>query len=186
MLSYCLGITDLDPLEYDLIFERFLNPGRISMPDIDTDFEDTQRDRVIEYIRNTYGREKVAHIGTYMTMAAKAAFKDVARVYGVNFEQSNKVSALVTEKTIQKSLQENKELQQAVDSDQRIKNVLNIAVKMEGTIRQTGVHACGMIIAPEATTNYTVIQHPPQSGRKDSRDETRVVSQFDGGTIEEI
>ncbi|USN56038.1 MAG: hypothetical protein H6765_01385 [Candidatus Peribacteria bacterium] len=75
-----MGITDIDPLSYDLIFERFLNPGRISMPDIDTDFEDTQRDRVIAYISNEYGSDKVAHIGTYMTLAARAAFKDVARV----------------------------------------------------------------------------------------------------------
>ena len=186
LLSYALGITDLDPLEYDLIFERFLNPWRISMPDIDTDFEDTQRDRVIEYIRQKYGEEKVAHIGTYMTMAAKAAFKDVARVYGINFEQSNKLSALITEKSIEKSLQENKELQTAADSDQRTKNVLDIAMRMEGTIRQTGVHACGMIIAPQATTNYTVIQHPPASGRKDSRDESRIVSQFDGHIVEDI
>ena len=186
LLSYVMWITDLDPLEYDLIFERFLNPWRISMPDIDTDFEDTQRDRVIEYIRQKYGEEKVAHIGTYMTMAAKAAFKDVARVYGVNFEQSNKLSALVTEKTIEKSLQENKDLAAAAESDQRTKNVLEIAMRMEGTIRQTGVHACGMIIAPEATTNYTVIQHPPASGRKDSRDESRIVSQYDGHIVEDI
>jgi DNA polymerase-3 subunit alpha len=79
-LSFVLGITALDPLEYDLIFERFLNPGRISMPDIDTDFEDTYRDKVIEYIRDRYGKDNVAHIGTYMSLAAKAAFKDVARV----------------------------------------------------------------------------------------------------------
>ena len=107
------------------------------MPDIDTDFEDTQRDRVIEYIRDKYGEDKVAHIGTYMTMAARAAFKDVARVYGVNFEQSNKVSAMITEKTIRKSLESNKDLHQLAENDQRIKNVLTIAERMEGTIRQT-------------------------------------------------
>jgi len=186
LLSFVMGITDLDPLAYDLIFERFLNPWRISMPDIDTDFEDTQRDRVIEYIREKYGEENVAHIWTYMTMAAKAAFKDIARVYGVNFEQSNKVSAMITEKTIKKSLEANKDLKQVKENDQRIKNVLNIAERMEWTIRQTGVHACGMIIAPEPTTTYTVIQHPPASGKKDTRDAWRIVSQFDWGTIEEI
>lgn len=186
LLSYVMWITDLDPLAYDLIFERFLNPGRISMPDIDTDFEDTQRDKVIEYIRDKYGKENVAHIGTYMTMAAKAAFKDVARVYGINFEQSNKLSALITEKTIQKSIKENKDLQAVMQQDQRVKNVLDIATTMEGTIRQTWVHACGMIIAPEPTTTYTVIQYPPQWGKKDSRDESRIVSQYDGRIIEHI
>ncbi len=156
------------------------------MPDIDTDFEDTQRDRVIDYIREKYGEENVAYIGTYMTMAARAAFKDVARVYGVNFEQSNKVSAMITEKTIPKSLEANKDLKNIVSNDKRIKNVLAIATRMEGTIRQTGVHACGMIIAPAPTTTYTVVQYPPASGRKGVRDTSRIVSQYDGGTIERI
>ena len=137
LLSFVIGITDLDPLDYDLIFERFLNPGRISMPDIDTDFEDTLRDKVIDYIKQTYGEDKVAHIGTYMTLAAKAAFKDVARVFGVKFEQSNKISALVTEKTVAASIEANKELKQLAESDQRIKTVLDIATRIEGTVRQT-------------------------------------------------
>jgi DNA polymerase-3 subunit alpha len=136
-LSYAIGITDIDPLEYDLIFERFLNPGRISMPDIDTDFEDTERDRVIQYIRRTYGVENVAHIGTYMTMAAKAAFKDVARVYGFKFEQSNKLAGMIEEKTIQKSIDKNKDLQEAIQNDSRLEKVLEIAMELEGTVRQT-------------------------------------------------
>ncbi len=107
------------------------------MPDIDTDFEDTLRDKVIDYIKQTYGEDKVAHIGTYMTLAAKAAFKDVARVFGVKFEQSNKISALVTEKTVAASVEANKELKQLAESDQRIKSVLDIATKIEGTVRQT-------------------------------------------------
>jgi len=106
-----LGITALDPLEYDLIFERFLNPGRISMPDIDTDFEDTYRDKVIEYITQRYGKDNVAHIGTYMSLAAKAAFKDVARVMGIKFDQANKLTSLVTEKTVALSVEKNKDLQ---------------------------------------------------------------------------
>ncbi len=186
LLSFVIGITDLDPLDYDLIFERFLNPGRISMPDIDTDFEDTLRDKVIDYIKQTYGEDKVAHIGTYMTLAAKAAFKDVARVFGVKFEQSNKISALVTEKTVAASVEANKELKQLAESDQRIKNVLSIATKIEWTVRQTWVHACGMIIAPNPVVEYSPIQYPPKSWSKDSRDESRIVSQYEWPIIEDL
>ncbi len=186
LLSYVIWITDLDPLDYDLIFERFLNPGRITMPDIDTDFEDTLRDKVIDYIKLTYGDDKVAHIGTYMTLAAKAAFKDVARVFWVKFEQSNKISALVTEKTVAASIEANKELKQLAESDQRIKNVLEIAIKIEGTVRQTWVHACGIIIAPQPVVEYSPIQYPPKSGSKDSRDESRIVSQYEGPIIEDL
>lgn len=186
LLSYLIWITDIDPLKYDLIFERFLNPWRISMPDIDTDFEDTQRDKVIDYISGKYGKEKVAHIGTFGTMAAKAAFKDVARVFGVNFMDSNKYSALITEKTIEKSLAESEDFKNLYDNDTRIKKIVDIATRMEWTIRQTGVHACGMIIAPEDTINYSPIQYPPASGRKDSRDESRIVAQFDGHIVEDL
>ncbi len=186
LLAYVIWITDLDPLEYDLLFERFLNPWRISMPDIDTDFEDTLREVVIDYIKQKYGTENVANIGTFMTMAAKAAFKDVARVMGVNFEQSNKISSLITDKTIADSLKSNDDLKALIDQDDRIKNTLLIAQKLEGTVRQTGVHACGMIIAPSAVTNYSPIQYPPKSGGWDLRDETRTVAQFDGHSVEEI
>ena len=186
LLSYLLGITDLDPLEYDLIFERFLNPGRISMPDIDTDFEDTQRDKVIAYIRDKYGEENVAHIGTYMTMAAKAACKDVARVMGVKFDQSNILSWMITEKTVQKSLDSNSDLQSLIANDEQLKRVVELASRLEGTVRQTGVHACGMIIAPEPAVTYTPLQHPPASGGRAQRDDQRIVSQYDGPTVEEV
>lgn len=186
LLSYLIWITDLDPLVYDLIFERFLNPGRISMPDIDSDFEDTQRDKVIDYIRQKYGEEQVAHIGTYMTMAAKAACKDVARVMGVNFEQSNKLSALVTGKTIEDSIATNSDLKSLLESDERIKRVVSLAWRLEGTVRQTGVHACGMIIAPEPAVRCTPLQFPPQSNGRTERDETRMVSQYDGPTVENV
>lgn len=186
LLSYLIGITDIDPLAYDLIFERFLNPWRISMPDIDTDFEDTQRDKVIDYIKHRYGEDKVAHIGTYMTMAARAAFKDVARVYGINFDQSNKLSWLITEKTIAESVEANKELKESIATDTRLKKVIDTAIALEGTVRQTGVHACGMIIAPEPTVCYSPIQYPPLSWSKDTRDETRVVSQYEGPVIENL
>jgi DNA polymerase-3 subunit alpha len=126
-----LGITALDPLEYDLIFERFLNPGRISMPDIDTDFEDTYRDKVIEYITQRYGKDNVAHIGTYMSLAAKAAFKDVARVMGIKFDQANKLTSLVTEKTVALSVEKNKDLQDAIKADTRLQKVIEVATAIE-------------------------------------------------------
>jgi DNA polymerase-3 subunit alpha len=122
-------------MEFDLLFERFLNPARISMPDIDTDFEDTARDQVIEYIRERYGKEKVAHIGTYMTMAAKAAFKDVARIFGVNFTQSNEYAALISESTIEKSIEKNEELRKVLDQDERFSKILSIAKNLEGSVR---------------------------------------------------
>ncbi len=184
LMSYAIWVTDIDPLQYDLIFERFLNPARISMPDIDTDFEDTQRDKVIHYISDKYGSNKVAHIGTYMKLAAKAAFKDVARVMGMKFTEANNTASMISEKTIQDSIDENKDLQKAIASDTRLQKIIDYAQALEGTVRQTWVHACGMIIAPEDTHNYSVIQHPPKSSS--SRDESRVVSQYEWGTIEDI
>lgn len=156
------------------------------MPDIDTDFEDTMREQVIEYIKQKYGSQNVANIGTFMTMAAKAAFKDVARVMGVNFEQSNRISALITDKTIADSLKTNDDLKTLIEQDDRIKNTLLIAQKLEGTVRQTGVHACGMIIAPAPVTDFSPIQYPPKPGSRELRDETRTVAQFDGHSVEEI
>jgi len=184
LMSYAIWVTDIDPLQYDLIFERFLNPARISMPDIDTDFEDTQRDKVIHYISDKYGSNKVAHIGTYMKLAAKASFKDVARVMWVKFTDANNIASMISEKTIQESIDENKDLQKAISSDTRLQKIMDYAQALEWTVRQTWVHACGMIIAPEDTYNYSVIQHPPKSSS--SRDETRVVSQYEGWTIEDI
>jgi len=186
LLSYLIWITDLDPLEYDLIFERFLNPWRISMPDIDTDFEDTQRDKVIDYIRNKYWDDKVAHIWTYMTMAAKAACKDVARVMGLKFDQSNHLSSLITEKTVALSIEKNTELQAMIANDGHIKKIVDIAARMEGTVRQTWVHACWMIIAPSPAVQFTPLQHPPLPWNRVNSLDQRVVSQFDGPTTESI
>ncbi len=185
LMSYVIGVTDLDPLQYDLIFERFLNPARISMPDIDTDFEDTQRDKVIAYISEKYWSDKVAHIWTYMKLAAKAAYKDVARVMWVKFMDANNMANMITEKTIQKSIDENKDLQKVIKNDTRTQKIIDFAQALEGTVRQTWVHACGMIIAPESTHNYSVIQHPPKSASL-LRDESRVVAQYDWNTVEDL
>lgn len=186
LVCYLIKITDIDPMEFDLLFERFLNPARISMPDIDTDFEDTARDQVIEYIREKYGKEKVAHIGTYMTMAAKAAFKDVARIFGVNFTQSNEYAALISESTIEKSIEKNEELRKVLDQDERFSKILSIAKNLEGSVRWTWIHACGMIIAPKDAVNYVPLQHPPLSWSKNERDETRIVAQYEWYGVEDV
>ncbi len=186
LLAYLIWITDIDPLEYDLLFERFLNPARVSMPDIDTDFEDVKRDLLIDYVAKKYWREKVANIGTYMTMAAKAAFKDVARAMGMPFEEANKISELITEKTLEKSLETNEALRELVETDDRLKKIFHFAMQLEGTVRQTGVHACWVIISPEPITEYSPIQHPPKPGNKWEKDTSRVVTQYDGHYLEDI
>lgn len=185
-LAYALGITDIDPLDYDLIFERFLNPARVSMPDIDTDFEDIKREDVVEYTKQKYWSEKIAVIWTYMTMAAKAAFKDVARVFGIAFEQSNKISWYITEKTIQKSIEENPELQETIEENENIKKILELAAKLEWTVRQIWVHACWVVIAPEEISQYTPVQYPPLPWWKKEPDTSRIISQYDGHFLEDI
>jgi len=186
LLAYLIWITDIDPLEYDLLFERFLNPARVSMPDIDTDFEDIQRDRLIEYVSKKYWREKVANIWTYMTMAARAAFKDVARAMWIPFEEANKISELITEKTIEKSLENNEALRELVENDDVLKQTFEYAKRLEWTVRQTWVHACWVIIAPESITEFTPVQHPPKPWWKEERDESRIVTQYDGHYLEDI
>lgn len=186
ILSYFVGIIDLDPLEYDLLFERFLNPARISMPDIDTDFEDTKRELVVEYVKNKYWESKVASIWTYMTMAAKAAFKDVARVFWLPFDQSNKISNLITGKNIKASLEENEEFKSLVESDTQIQEIVNLAIKLEWTVRQTWVHACWIIISPEDLVTYSPIQYPPKSWAKWQREESKYVTQYDWHYLEDI
>ncbi len=186
LLAYLVWITDIDPLKYDLIFERFLNPARVSMPDIDTDFEDIKREKVVEYVKNEYWHENVATIWTYMTMAAKAAFKDVARTFGMSFDQANRISNMIDQKTIQKSIDENEELKSLVESDNQIKKITDLAIKLEWTTRQIWVHACGVIISPEKVETYTPVQYPPLAGTKNQRDTSRLITQYDWHFLEDI
>lgn len=186
LMAYLVWITDIDPLEYDLLFERFLNPARISMPDIDTDFEDTQREQVIEYCKRKYWEENVALIWTYMSMAAKAAFKDVARTVWMKFDQSNKISNLITEKTIQKTLDAWWEFKDLVENNSQVRAIVDLAIKLEWTTRQIWVHACWVIIAPEEIVNYTPVQYPPKSWSKSEKDMSRVVSQYDWHFLEDL
>ena len=170
LVAYCLGITNVDPVKYDLLFERFLNPERVSMPDVDIDFDDQGRDRVIEYVAKKYGERRIAQIVTYGTMAAKSAIRDVGRVLQYPLPQTDKLAKLVPGnlnfKTMLHSdlvelakddsknlkveeLDNLKELQRIYNSDEPASQVLKDAEKLEGSVRNTGVHACGIIIAPK-------------------------------------
>lgn len=183
LLARCIKITDIDPLPYGLLFERFLNPARISMPDFDIDFEDTQRDRVIEYVRNKYGEEKVSAIGTYMQMASKAAFKDAARVIGLPFDRANAFSAIMPDKvSLDEALWDEKNYADLINlhnNDEKVKEAAELWIKLEGNMRQLWVHACGIIISPEEVSHYTPVQFAPN-------DHNTVVTQYDGPILEYI
>ncbi|MDR2906839.1 MAG: DNA polymerase III subunit alpha [Bacteroidales bacterium] len=152
-ITYAIKITNVDPIQYNLLFERFLNPDRISMPDMDIDFDDEGREKVIQYVVDKYGVDRVAQIVTLGTMAAKNSIKDVARVFDLPLNESNRLSNLVPEKpgtTLDTAFKESADLAKEKDSpNEIIRKTLKYAVELEGSIRNTGVHACGMIISPE-------------------------------------
>lgn len=180
VVAYCTGITNIDPIKYNLLFERFLNPERISMPDIDTDFDDEGRQRVIDYVVEKYGYNKVAQIITYGTMAAKMAIKDVARVLELPLAEANALAKLVPERpgiSLSKAFQEVKELNDIRKGNDLRAEVLRMAEKLEGSVRGSGIHAAGVIIAPDDLTNYI-----PVSTSKDSN---LLITQFDGKVVED-
>ncbi len=182
ILAYLSGITDLDPLQYDLLFERFLNPARISMPDIDTDFSDDGRDRVVEYCRQKYGEDKVAQICTFWTFAARAAVKDVGRVMWVPFAEMNEIAKIIPEKPWTKlkwALETSPEFKNLYETDERANKIISQALKIEGNVRQIGVHACAVIIAPEKLTKFTALQHPP-------KDNTTIITQYSAYPLEDL
>lgn len=152
ILSYCLDITNLEPTKYGLMFERFLNPERVSMPDIDIDFQHDRRPEVIEYVKSKYGADNVCNIITFGTMAAKQAVKDTARCQD-NFQLGNEISKMVTESTLEKSLKL-PELESAYNTRPEVKEVIDIARQLEGMPRQTSVHACGVVISDQPIRNY--------------------------------
>ena len=164
IVSYSLNITNIDPLHYDLLFERFLNPQRISMPDIDIDIEDHRRDEVIQYVTDKYGEDRVANIVTFGRMAARNAVRDVARVLRMSFPQADQLAKMLPlpiqgrHVPLQTSLQEDAVLQAKYNSDPEVKRVLDLAIQLEGTIRSHGVHAAGVVIAPEPIVNYTPLE----------------------------
>jgi DNA polymerase-3 subunit alpha len=157
LVAYCLRITDVDPLDFDLIFERFLNPERVSMPDIDIDFCERRRGEVIEYVTQKYGRENVAQIITFGTMKAKAVVRDVGRVLEMPFADVDKVAKLIPaalDMTLDKALEESEPLRQMEQNDPKVKELLSVAKRLEGMTRHASVHAAGVVIAPRAITEY--------------------------------
>lgn len=197
-VAYCVGITNVDPIKYDLLFERFLNPERVSMPDIDIDFDDRGRDKVIDYVIEKYGQRQVAQIITYGTMAAKSSLRDVGRVMNVPLPEVDRVAKTfpqqlgaklkdvladggVTPKLAGKLNSEDVErarlFRELADGDDEIGRMIQTARKLEGTVRNTGIHACGVIITPDDITNFV-----PVSTAKDS---DLLVSQFDNSVAED-
>ncbi len=164
IIAYALNITDLDPLKYDLLFERFLNPDRISMPDIDIDIQDTRRNEVIEYCAEKYGHDKVANICTFGKMAARAAVRDVARVLEVPYGEADRLAKLIPQPVqgrhipLKVSVVEDADLKHEYETNQQSKTVLDFAIRLEGTIRSHGVHAAGVVIAPDELVKYVPLE----------------------------
>lgn len=162
IVSYVLGITDIDPLKYDLLFERFLNPGRKSMPDVDTDFSVARREEVIEYVAQKYGRDRVAQIITFGTMAARAATRDAARVMGLPYAVGDRIAKMIPEQappaTFEQAMLPGGELRQAYDSDPQVRQVVDLAMRLEGLIRNDSIHAAAVVISDEPLTEYVPLQ----------------------------
>ena len=190
---YCVGITNIDPIKYNLLFERFLNPERVSMPDIDIDFDDDGRSKIIDYVVDKYGKNQVAQIITYGSMAAKSSIRDVGRVLDVPLPEVDKVAKMVPNISLSKVFDsEEKELKQKLNSDDFLQaqelrklieaddltgQTLNYAKTLEGSVRNTGVHACGIIISPDDITNYVPVCT--------SKDSDLLLTQFDNKVVED-
>ena len=199
VVAYCLHITDLDPLAYDLLFERFLNPDRISLPDIDTDFDDAGRGKVLDWVSEKYGRTHVAHIITYGVMAAKSAIADVGRVQRVPLARVNEIKAFIPERGFPDKIKDEKgkspkvnlkncykyvdELRELIQGGEpEIRSMLNYAQQLEDTIRQVGIHACGVIIGADDLTKFV-----PLSSVEDKESGQRIlVTEYDGHVVESV
>lgn len=181
-VAYCTGITNIDPIKYDLLFERFLNPDRISMPDIDIDFDDNGRQQVMDWVTDKYGKDKVAHIITFGSMATKSAIKDVARVLRLELSEANRLAKMVPEgpkMSFKKAYKENPDLEKERNSSNSlISKTLGLAEILEGSIRQTGVHACGVLIG-----KYPLIENIPVTP---SKDDDLLTTQYDGRFVEPV
>ncbi len=182
LVSYAMGITDVDPLVYDLPFERFLNPLRPSTPDIDADISDVHRDNLISYVKERYGSDKVAQIGTFGTLAARAAVRDVARTMGLPIAKADKLAKTVPEgsqgfpMTLGRALQESQDLKQWYDTDPEVKKCLDLARKVEGNVRNPSVHAAGVVVSPTPMTDFTPL-------RKDGE---KIITQYDMHAVEDV
>ena len=187
-VAYCLGITKIDPIQYDLLFERFLNPDRISLPDIDVDFDDDGRGEVLRWVTDKYGQEKVAHIITYGTMATKLAIRDVARVQNVPLQEADRLAKLIPDRIPDKKIN----LQNAIDyvpelraaeasPDPLVRDTIKYAKMLEGNVRGTGVHACGTIICRDDITDWV----PVSTATDKETGEKMLVTQYEGSVIED-
>ena len=181
LASYCLGITNVDPIKYDLIFERFLNPERIEPPDIDIDFDDTRRDEVLRYVVDKYGKDNVSQVITFGTMGAKAVVRDVGRVLGMSFGEVDRIAKLVPTElkiTLDKAIERVPELQQVAQASGNEGKLVEYARKLEGMARHASVHACAVIIAPGELTDYVPLYRAPKDGT--------ITTQFVGETCMDI
>lgn len=191
IVCYLLYMSHVCPIEYDLLFERFLDPNRSEAPDIDIDFCQERRELVIDYVKRKYGTESVAQIGTFGTLAAKAALKDVGRVLGQTPERMNALCKLVPmkgaiSKSLQEALDESPDFKREYDQDPGIKQVVDIALKLEGANRNVGTHAAGVVIANGPVTNYVPVQRPPKKGDDNSGDTTTMTTQWEMGILEKV
>ena len=179
LVAYAIGITDLDPLQYDLLFERFLNPERVSMPDFDVDFCMEGRDRVIDYVARRYGRERVSQIITYGTMAAKAVVRDVARAYGMSYGFADSIAKLIPFElgiTLKDALAKEEELRRRYETEEETRTVIDMAMSLEGLVRNAGMHAGGVVIAPSVLTDFAPLFCDENGGS--------IVTQFDKDDVE--
>jgi len=180
LVSYCLRITNVDPLKHNLLFERFLNPERISLPDIDLDFADRRRDEVIEYVAQKYGRDKVAQIITFGTMAARAVVRDVGRALNYTYSFCDQIAKMIPFSfTLQEALAKIKEFKTIYNEDEQAKRLIDIGQKLEGVARHASTHACGVVIAKDPLDNIVPLQHPTQ-------DEQNIVTQYEMHSIEDL
>ncbi|HEY5659578.1 MAG TPA: DNA polymerase III subunit alpha [Gaiellaceae bacterium] len=181
LVAYCLEITDIDPIKYDLLFERFLNPGRKSMPDMDIDFAVDGRDRVINYVAEKYGRDRVAQIITFSTMAARAAVRDAGRVLEIPYGVVDKIAKAIPEgpgQTLDACLKPGQELKQLYDADPTAREIVDLAKPLEGLVRADSIHAAGVVIGDRPLTDYVPLQQKGQ--------DQEVVTQFHGGDVEKL
>lgn len=183
IVSYLLGITEVDPIKYGLLFERFLNPSRISMPDLDIDFSDEGREQVINYVKDKYGNDRVAQIITFGSMLAKGVLRDVGRVLSVPLSEVNKIASMVPKTlgtTLTQSLSLVPELKSLYNSDKKVKKLIDISLKLEGLKRHSGVHAAGIVITKEEATNYVPLAKSPK------KSEDVITTQYEGKLLEKM
>lgn len=196
VVAYCLKITDVDPLKYDLLFERFLNPDRISLPDIDIDFDNEGRGKVLDWVTEKYGHDRVAHIITYGTMATKSSIKDVARVLEYPLDATNYITKLIPDKfpeekkgekppkmNVKNCIKYVPEIKKLYHEDELLRQVMDFSARVEGTVRQVGVHACGVIIGADDLANHA----PLATVEEDKKTRTRIcVTQYEGNKVESV